>query len=179
MSCSHNKHELRIPLLQPDDYFPKFWELRGRLYPKGWHMNQLEKLRSELESETLVCSKEFLDIDTLLKLSLLNRYPEKENLLRILQKKFAVFGRIAERYTNTFRKDSEAVDSIEIYAMTAILFCERFQEKATFNDLNSAIKLCDKLVSLIERNDSSQILPLSVTTALGFEQFLLWGLCES
>ncbi len=149
MNGSHKKHELDIPLLNPESYFDSFFKQRSHYYQnsdisKEFVNTLLEEYKNTPPHDRSKC----IDIFHELKLCFNDSHPYKDSFLEKLQNKFALYGRIATTYTIPFRKKSDITDNCDIYSLAAIIFLTEFLKSLDFNALNTAIKLCDASCSL-------------------------------
>jgi hypothetical protein len=170
---SINKQELDIPHLEPDTYLSSFFKKRDFFYDKNWNEEELESLTTKLSNDNIPNNSGYIETISSLKLCLINRYPQKDLLIKKLQKKIAVFGRIVDKYSLEFKKQSEIDNNCDIYSLAAIVFFIQYRDKEDYNSLNSAIKLCDIACTLDVKFSNF------FSIAINFEQHLLRGLYES
>ena len=174
MSKSFGKHELDIPMLDPEHYLEKFRQSRDAVYQQ---LGTGIKRNVFLES-----AKQFLDsveesIDVFILKQFLYRKSLEEDeagklILNKLQQKFAIFGRWFSKYDQKFRKMGNDSDDQELYLLGALIFYQSYDKDKDYNSLNTALKLADKS---LEYGVSDQIL---FRYTFQVEEKILQGLYE-
>lgn len=150
VGASHGRPEYVIPSLDLDGYFQRFFAdraaLRERLGPPGpWPAKHVEpppdptRGIDDVESWILGLASHR---------ELAATRPWRDGL-DLLQKKFAVFGRVQRAYDANLRKSSDEEVSVLALCRLALLLLDRHEAEADLNSLNSAIKLLDKAAFLL------------------------------
>lgn len=146
MTGSHNKHELDIPILDPENYFVSFFEKRDTYYTDSSPLDDIA-FGNYLTSTLCPPDSNTIDIIYTVKTHLINGIDTNNDFITKLQLKFALFGRIATSYTKEFRKNSEDIDNQELYLLVALLFYTLYKSNNDLNIFNTAIKIADKALS--------------------------------
>lgn len=68
---------------------------------------------------------------------------EYGNIINMLQKRFEVDHRIFDSYNPNLQKNCDSFQSLQIYAMLAVVLSLRFLMQRNMNDFNTAVKLND------------------------------------
>lgn len=170
VGASHGRPEYVIPSLDLDGYFQRFFAdraaLRERLGPVG--------LRSLDQTDPPGDPTRGIDdvgawIQALAAHPTLAAKRPWRDGLDLLQKKFAVFGRVQRAYDANLRKSTDEEVPPVALCHLAMLLLDRHEAESDLNSLNSAIKLLDKATSLLPSGEIDPTLAKTLSSALSLE----------
>lgn len=174
VGASHGRPEYVIPALDLEGYFQRFFADRQALrrsLPPSTTKSPIERSQPSDPSNGIA------DVETWVE-SLAHHQPKihaspwREGI-DVLQKKFAVFGRIQKSYDAAMRKTSEEeVSASTLCRLASILLC-RYRSRNDLNSLNSAIKLLDKAALAFRSGLADTALADELSEALALEESIL------
>lgn len=171
---SHGRPEYVIPTLDLEGYFQRFFAERDAIRAV------LPKSAGTPSGDVPVPSDPSTgidDVDAWAESLLLHREHLERKAWRggldMLQKKFAVFGRVQRSYGPSMRKTTEEEVSGSTLCRLAILLLGRYGSSSDLNSLNSAIKLLDAAVKRYSVGDADPSFAALLSHALTLEDSFL------
>ncbi|MBK9578060.1 MAG: hypothetical protein IPK50_09265 [Fibrobacterota bacterium] len=174
VGASLGRPEYVIPALDLEGYFQRFFAdrqaLRRSLPPPS---TETPVERSQPSDPSLGIADVESWVESLAQQRpKIHASPWREGL-DVLQKKFAVFGRIQKSYDASMRKTTEEEVSASTLCRLASILLARYRSRNDLNSLNSAIKLLDKAALAFRSGAPDSALAAELSKALALEESIL------